>query len=151
MFVVNKVYIQNAINLVRNVLNAALLVLVFSFFETRVSYVSFVALLLTLVSAPICYAIKRRVVPELVFCVGAFSGKFVRDLTSSGIWNTVNQCGNILTTGLDLLFANWFVGASPMGVLSVAKTLPSAITNLATRWREFLWCKREGRVSAPCA
>lgn len=132
MFVVNKVYIQNAINLVRNVLNAALLVLVFSFFETRVSYVSFVALLLTLVSAPICYAIKRRVVPELVFCVGAFSGKFVRDLTSSGIWNTVNQCGNILTTGLDLLFANWFVGASPMGVLSVAKTLPSAITNLAT-------------------
>ena len=132
MFVVNKVYIQNAINLVRNVLNAALLVFAFSFFETRVSYVSLVALLLTLVSAPVCYAIKCRVVPELSFNPRAFSGKYVRDLTSSGIWNTVNQCGNILTTGLDLLFANWFVGASPMGVLSVAKTLPSAITNLAT-------------------
>lgn len=132
MFVVNKVYIQNAINLVRNVLNAALLVFVYSFFETRVSYVSLVALMLTLVSAPICYAIKRKVVPELAFNTRAFSGRFVRDLTSSGIWNTVNQCGNILTTGLDLLFANWFVGASPMGVLSVAKTLPSAITNLAT-------------------
>lgn len=132
MFVVNKVYIQNAINLVRNVLNAALLVFVYSFFETRVSYVSLVALMLTLVSVPICYAIKRKVVPELAFNTRAFSGRFVRDLTSSGIWNTVNQCGNILTTGLDLLFANWFVGASPMGVLSVAKTLPSAITNLAT-------------------
>lgn len=132
MFVVNKVYIQNAINLVRNVLNAALLVFAFSFFETRVSYVSLVALMLTLLSAPACYAIKRRVVPELKFNAKAFSGKFVRDLTSSGIWNTVNQCGNILTTGLDLLFANWFVGASPMGVLSVAKTLPSAIINLAT-------------------
>ena len=132
MFVVNKVYIQNAINLVRNVLNAALLVFAFSFFTTRVCYVSLVALLLTIVSAPVCYVIKRGVVPELTFSAKAFSGKFVRDLTSSGIWNTVNQCGNILTTGLDLLFANWFVGASPMGVLSVAKTVPAAISTLAT-------------------
>ena len=132
MFVVNKVYIQNAINLIRNVLNAALLVFAFSFFTTRVCYVSLVALLLTILSAPVCYIIKRRVVPELTFSAKAFSGKFVRDLTSSGIWNTVNQCGNILTTGLDLLFANWFVGASPMGVLSVAKIIPTAITTLAT-------------------
>ena len=132
MFVVNKVYIQNAINLVRNVLNAALLVFTFSFFTTRVCYVSLIALLLTIASAPVCYIIKRRVVPELTFNAKAFSGKFVRDLTSSGIWNTVNQCGNVLTTGLDLLFANWFVGASPMGVLSVAKTMPTAITTLAT-------------------
>lgn len=132
MFIVNKVYIQNAISLVRNVLNATLLVFVFSFFTTRACYVSLVALLLTIVSAPVCYAIKRRVVPELTFSAKAFSGKFVRDLTSSGVWNTVNQCGNILTTGLDLLFANWFVGASPMGVLSVAKTMPTAITTLAT-------------------
>lgn len=132
MFVVNKVYIQNAITLARNVLNAALLVFMFSFFETRVSYVSLVSLFLTLLSAPVCFAIKRKVVPELRFNKKSFSGKFVRDLTSSGIWNTVNQCGNILTTGFDLLLANWFVGASPMGVLSVAKTMPTAITTLAS-------------------
>ena len=132
MFVANKVYIQNAINLVRNVLNAALLVFAFSFFEARVSYVSLVALALTLACAPVCYAVKRRVVPELRFSLRAFSGRSVRELTSSGIWNTVNQCGNIMTTGLDLLFANWFVGASPMGVLSVAKTVPTAISTLAT-------------------
>lgn len=132
MFVVNKVYIQNAINLFRNVLNAALLVFAFSFFTAHVYYVSLIALLLTIASAPVCFIIKRRVVPKLTFNPKAFSDKFVRDLTSSGIWNTVNQCGNILTTGLDLLFANWFVGASPMGVLSVAKTMPTAITTLAT-------------------
>lgn len=84
MFVVNKVYIQNAINLVRNVLNAALLVFIFSFFETRVSYVSLVALLLTLASLPVCYAIKCRVVPELRFNAKAFSGKFVRNLDIIG-------------------------------------------------------------------
>ena len=132
MFVVNKVYIQNAVNLCRQILNAVLLVFLFTFFETRVCYVSLVALVLTVLSAPVCFAFKRRLAPELKFDRKAFSGRFVRALTSSGIWNTVNQCGNILTTGLDLLFANWFVGASPMGVLSVAKTVPAAITTLAT-------------------
>lgn len=132
MFVVNKVYITNAVNLCRNILNACLLVFAFSFFEARVSYVSLVALFLSIISIPVCYFFKCRLVPELKFSRKSFSVRFVRELVSSGIWNTVNQCGHILTTGFDLLFANWFVGASPMGVLSVAKTLPTAISTLAT-------------------
>lgn len=131
MFVTNKMYLQNAITLVRNILNAVLLICAYSFFEARVSYVGFVSLALTLGSIPVYLAIKRRIAPELKFNPRAFSGHFVGKLTSSGIWNTVNQCGNVLTTGLDLLFANLFVGAVPMGLLSVAKTVPAAITQLA--------------------
>lgn len=132
MFVVNKVYITNAVNLFRNVLNAVLLVFVFSYFNAHVCYVSLVSFSLTVFSLPVCYVCKVKLVPDLQFRWKGFSGKYIRDLTSSGIWNTVNQCGNILTTGLDLLFANWFVGASPMGVLSVAKTVPNAVSTLAT-------------------
>ena len=132
MFVVNKVYITNGVNLFRNVLNAVLLVFVFSFFEAHVSYVSLISFALTVMSLPVCYFCKVKLVPDLKFSWKGFSGKYVKDLTSSGIWNTVNQCGNILTTGLDLLFANWFVGASPMGILSIAKTVPNAVSTLAT-------------------
>lgn len=132
MFVVNKVYITNAVNLFRNVLNAFLLVFIFSFFEAHVFFVSLISFCLTVLSLPVCYVCKVKLVPDLKFSWKGFSGKYIRDLTSSGIWNTVNQCGNILTTGLDLLFANWFVGASPMGVLSVAKTVPNAVSTLAT-------------------
>lgn len=131
MFVTNKMYLQNAINLVRNILNALLLICAYSLFEARVSYVGLVSLILAIASVPVYLIIKRRITPGLKFDLHTFSGKFVRRLTSSGIWNTVNQCGNVLTTGLDLLFANWFVGASPMGILSVAKTVPSAIIQLA--------------------
>lgn len=132
MFVTNKMYVQNAINLVRNVLNACALLCLYGVLDPRVSYVSLVALCLTLISIPVCAVAKARLLPEVRFSLRAFSGAAVRSLTSSGIWNTVNQCGNMLMTGLDLLLANWFVGAGPMGVLSVAKTVPNAIVTLAS-------------------
>jgi O-antigen/teichoic acid export membrane protein len=132
MFVTNTLYIQNIINLARNVLDAALLVVMYSLFESRVSYVSFIALCLSTLSIPICLYFKRKLVPDISLSFTAFSGKFVGKLVSSGIWNSVNQCGHIMMTGLDLLLANWFVGAGPMGVLSIANTVPNAIRSLAS-------------------
>lgn len=132
MFVTNKMYIQNAVNLARNVLNACALLFVYGTLEPRVHYVSLVALALTVLSIPVCAVAKSSLLPEVRFSFWAFSAVAVRSLTSSGIWNTVNQCGNMLMTGLDLLLANWFVGAGPMGVLSVAKTMPNAIITLAS-------------------
>lgn len=132
MFVTNRMYVQNAINLVRNVLNACALLCLYGALEPRVSYVSLVALCLTILSIPVSAVAKARLLPEVRFSPRAFSGAAVRSLTSSGIWNTVNQCGHMLMTGFDLLLANWFVGAGPMGVLSVAKTMPNAIITLAS-------------------
>lgn len=132
MFVTNKVYIQNAVNLARNVLNACALLFLYGTLEPHVHYVSLVSLALTVISIPVCAVVKSKLLPEMRFSFRAFSATAVRSLTSSGIWNTVNQCGNMLMTGLDLLLANWFVGAGPMGLLSVAKTMPNAITTLAS-------------------
>ncbi len=39
----------------------------------------------------------------------------------SGIWNSVNQCGHLLLTGLDLLLSNLFVSPYAMGVVAVSK------------------------------
>lgn len=132
MFVTNKLYIQNSINLCRNVLNALFLLFAYTIFEAQIHYVSLIALLLSLISIPVCYYYKRRLVPELTFSPARYSFSFVKKLTSSGVWNTINQAGNVLTTGLDLLFANWFVGAAPMGTLSIAKTVPNALITLAS-------------------
>ena len=132
MFVTNKLYVQNAINLARNLLNALSLLCVFGMLEPHIHYVSLVSLCLTAASVPVCAFAKVRLLPEVKFSPRAFSGRAVRSLTSSGIWNTVNHCGHMFLTGLDLLLANWFVGAVPMGLLSVAKTVPNALISLAT-------------------
>ncbi|MGB7594980.1 MAG: hypothetical protein WBL80_05415, partial [Erysipelotrichaceae bacterium] len=53
-----------------------------------------------------------------------------KELASSGIWNSFSQLSSILMTGMDLLIANIMLGASPAGVLAVAKTAPMALLML---------------------
>jgi len=52
-------------------------------------------------------------------------------LITSGIWNTINQCGNLLMTGFDLLITNLFLGPTPMGILSIVKIIPNLIIQIA--------------------
>lgn len=130
-FATNKLYIQNIVNLIRNILNALALLFVYSFYTSNIFYVSAVSLALTVLNIPVSILLKRFLVPEIKFNVKYFSCSSVRDLLSSGFWNTINQCGNVLMTGLDLLFANLLVGPWAMGALSVAKTIPNALIMLA--------------------
>lgn len=131
MFVTNTLYYQNLLNLFRYILNGVLLLCAFSFFPPRIYYVSLAAFILTSLSFPIVRWIKKRTMPELKFSFQDFRLDAVKEMFSSGIWNTVNQCGNMLMTGLDLLLSNLFISPSAMGLLSVAKTVPNAIINLA--------------------
>lgn len=132
MFVKNAIYYQNLINLLRNILNAVLLLTVFSILQPRIYYVSAIAAVLTAISIPVAKTIQKNLMPELKFNFQDFSFEAVRKMISSGIWNTVNQCGQMLMTGLDLLLANLFVSPAAMGMLSVAKTVPAAIISLGT-------------------
>ena len=131
MFVTNRIYIVNIVNAFRNVLNAIILFVLFSVLPAKMYYVSLSAMILSLASIPIFRKLQRRTLPEVVFDRKLFSFSAIGELLKSGLWNTLNQCGNMLMTGLDLLLANWFVSPVAMGVLSVSKTIPTAITSLA--------------------
>ncbi len=131
-YVVNKVYIQNLINLVRHVANASLLLLVFGLFPPKMYYVSMIACVLTFLTIP-CYAIvQKKNMPYMKFRFSYFSLSTVIELVKSGLWNTINQCGNLLMTGLDLLLSNLYISPVAMGWLAISKTIPSAIIQLAT-------------------
>lgn len=130
MFVKNKLYLQNAITLARCALNAVLLLVTFYRFPPHIFYVSLVSLILTIATFPPTIHIHKKLLPELGFRFSEFRLDTVKAMFSSGIWNSVNQGGNMLMTGLDLLLANWFVGPKMMGVLSIAKLVPTAIINL---------------------
>lgn len=132
MYIRNRMFLQNVLNLVRTLLNALILLCVFSFLDPHIYYVSASALLLTLLLLPVCLLIHRRLVPELCFQAGAFRFASLGKLLRSGVWNTVNQGGHMLMTGMDLLLANLFIDPVSMGVLSVSKVMPNFIIHLAT-------------------
>lgn len=131
LFVQNRIYIQNVINLFRAVLNAVLLLGVFYALPARIFYVSFISLILTTMSIPILRFFQHKYMPRLKIDTHFFCWSALFEMVKSGIWNTVNQCGNMLMTGFDLLLANWFINPIQMGILSVAKIIPNAISQLA--------------------
>lgn len=131
-YVRNKLFYNNLISCLRTVCNALLLLIVFSLLPARMFYISMVAVALSIVILPILVNAKRKLLPEISFDINQCSLKAIKEMFLSGIWNTINQCGHLLNTGLDLLLSNIFLNPFTMGVIAVSKTIPSAIIQLAS-------------------
>ena len=132
MFVKNMLYIQNIMSLIRSIINALALWVVFSIFPPRLFFISMVGVALSVLFLFVNIKIHNKLLPDLKVRFRNFSFNAVKEMVSAGIWNTINQCGNLLMTGLDLIVTNIFINPESMGVLAVAKTIPTAITNLAS-------------------
>lgn len=61
-----------------------------------------------------------------------FSLKALKELFFSGIWNSIQSVGNMLSSGLDILVSNVFLGASAMGSVSLSKTLYTLMQQLSS-------------------
>lgn len=129
-YVKNEQYLQNSINALRYLMNAGGLLILFSVFVPKIYFVSLMGVILSLLTFPCYFIIKLKTMPEVKFSFKYFDFKSIWKMISSGLWNTLNQCGNLLMTGFDLLLANLLLGPSPMGILSVAKTIPNCIIQL---------------------
>lgn len=107
------------------ILQAAILVITCSRMKPAIWYVgaaSAVAALFLLVTQYWC---KRKMLPELQVKKNAFSFACIKDLITAGIWNSINNIGNLLNNGLDLLISNKLLSELLMGMISVSKTLGS--------------------------
>lgn len=131
-FVKNQMYFCYLSNALVVVVKGVLYLVAFSCFSPKVYFVTFISLLTNSISVFLLYVIKRKILPDLKFSFKFISFKHVLQLIKSGIWNSVNQCGNLMMTGFDLILTNWIIGPTAMGILSVAKTIPTVITTLST-------------------
>lgn len=136
LFVKNSLFYGNLIGMCTTLLNALLLLAAFTFLPARIFYVSFVGLLLALATFPVNVGFRKKFTPDLRFDIHLVSWTHVKNLFFAGIWNTVNQCGHILNTGLDLLLSNWFISPFSMGVLAVSKSVPAMISSLSININE---------------
>ena len=71
-----------------------------------------------------CY-ITKKYTPNLIVNKSNFKISIVKKLLSQGIWNSLNNLGNMLNSGLDLLVTNIMLGSVAMGQVSVVKTMTS--------------------------
>lgn len=127
----NNLYLRSLRNIISSVVRAITIFLLFKYFDAHSYYVALAASVMTLVSLSMDYWFYRLLMPELKVRFRYFSWPKVKNLVSSGIWNTVSQCGNLLLEGLDILITNIFINPVSAGVMAVSKILPNMINQLA--------------------
>jgi len=111
-------------------IRAVFLFLCYSFLAPKVYYVgiSYCVLTVYVLCSNLYYT--KLYLPELKLSLTYFDKTSIRTLLSSGSWNCLTKVATILSTGLDLLFINLFVGELEMGVVSISKTMPTTVLSV---------------------
>ena len=126
----NNLYLRSLKNAVSSIVRAASIYILFLCFVPHSYYVAIAASLMTIVSIAMDYYFYKQLMPELQWNINDFRIKKVWELVSSGIWNAISQCGNLLLEGLDILLANVFINPVMSGVLALSKVVPNTINQI---------------------
>ena len=129
-FARNKLYLNSLRSIESNIMRVIAIVSLFSFFTPKLFYVAIASVL----AASYCLIVNifytKKLLPEIKLSHRNFDFKMVKELVAGGIWSLVNRLGQILLDGLDLLITNVFINSVSMGVLSISKTIPTAINGI---------------------
>ncbi len=131
-YVTNTLYLKSLRTMESQIIKVIVITALFLFFKPSIVYVGFASLLATVFVTVSSFFFKRRLLPEINVKKAYFHIKDCIKLFLSGIWNTINQTGIMLSGGLDILISNLFLGYGEMGLLSIAKGIAGVITNLST-------------------
>lgn len=129
-FIKNRLDIASIRTIVSNVIRALILVSLFGLFTAHLWYMGVSILLCNIYLIIANYHIKNRLTPELHIKKRDYNYQSVKELCVSGVWNLVSKLGDLLQRGMDLLFANIFIGATAMGILSITTNVPFIILGL---------------------
>lgn len=129
-FATNKLYLSSIRTIISQFIRVAILVGCFSVFPNYIWFIGLASLAQNLYSTITNISYTKKLTPELKIRKSYFDIKRIKEIVSSGIWNSISSLGTTLLESLDLLIANIFVGESEMGILSVAKTIPGVISSL---------------------
>lgn len=129
-FATNKLYLSSIRNIISQFIRVAVLVISYTFFPKYIWYIGLASILQNIYTGFTNYQYTKKLTPELHIKREYLKIEKIKNVLSSGVWNSINRLGSVLLESLDLLIANIFIGSTEMGILSVAKTIPSMITNL---------------------
>lgn len=129
-FVKNRIDLTSIRNIIGHLIRMLVLVPLFMLLPPKIYYVGISAMAMTIFLAIASVTLSKRLMPEIKVNLKNFSYKAIKELLSSGVWNSLNQLSTVLLTGLELVIANIFISEAEAGMLSIAKTVPGNIIAL---------------------
>lgn len=129
-FARNRLELESVRNAESNVLRVLLLIVLFYFFRPSISYIGIANVVVVIFMLVVNIKYTRLLLPEIEIKKSYFNWNAIKELLSSGVWNSINQLSLILLTNLDLLICNILLGASVTGEYALVKTIPLFIQSL---------------------
>ena len=129
-FVKNKLYLNSIRDIISNSLKLLLIIALFTFLPAKLYFISMATLASGIFLLLANVTVKKKILPDVKMKFSLFDIKYVKIIISAGIWSSIGNLCNVLNTGLDLLICNMALGATMMGLLSIAKTVPHSIDSL---------------------
>lgn len=129
-FVKNRLDLSSIAKIVANVIMVLVLLLLFVLLQPKIYYIAIGTVISTILLLLANRCFTKKLMKEVKLNYHNFSFCAIKTILSSGIWNSINNLSTALLTGLDLLIANLFVSPAAMGVLAIAKTIPTAVVSL---------------------
>ncbi len=111
-------------------LRALFLMVCYAIFTPKVYYVGISYCVLTLYVLITNLYYTKNYLPNLSLSRKYLDKSAVKTLFASGGWNCLTKASTILSTGLDLVLINLFVGEAEMGVVSVSKSMPNTVLSV---------------------
>lgn len=129
-FVKNRVDINSVRDILANVIKVGVLVLLFLLLPARLYYLAVATLISGIFLLLANITVRKKILPDVTIRISDFRFPLVKMILASGIWMSLAQLSNVLLSSVDLLICNLTLGATAMGVLSLAKTIPHCLANL---------------------
>lgn len=127
----NRLDLSSKLNIKANILKALILISIFMIFKPSVWYIGFANICCSIFIFIINIKYTKMLLPTIKVNKKYFDVSAIKEVVSSGIWNSFSRIANILSNGLDLLISNVFIGASAMGTLSISKIIPGIVLTIS--------------------
>ena len=125
----NKLYLTSLRTMESNILKALVIVGLFVFLKPATFYIGLATLISGIYVVLFNVKYTKQLLPDIKIRSKNFSLQKIKELLSSGVWNSITNLGNVLADGLDLIISNIAVNASTMGIVALAKT-PGNVINI---------------------
>lgn len=123
----NRLDIAAVRNIQSKIIYVGVLIVMFYFFTPSISYIGMASVFSAVYIFITNILLTKKLLPEIKINRKYYKFSAVKELVSSGIWNSINQLSIVLLTGLDLLIANMFLGPAYTGEYAIAQTIPNLI------------------------
>ncbi|HEM3164473.1 TPA: oligosaccharide flippase family protein [Streptococcus suis 92-1191] len=131
-YAANRIDIRSYIEMGKSILRVALYVVIFSLLDASIVHVGFILLVLELFNSIIQISLSKKLLPEMTIDFSYFDIKLVFSTLKVGIWNSVNQLGDLLLSSSGLVLANIWLGEVASGNVSIIQTMPALISGIIT-------------------